>query len=155
MQESDDRDLFYAMERLINSYWVDVDHNRGLNAHEFYTSDAVYSVGNNRFEGRNQIQAFYTRRRERGHSTTRHLLNQLQVSCDGARQGRIAGVMTLYRADGSPPFSGTPLPAMIADFDIRCALGSDQRWYFASHEVKPIFLGRDLPISITTDPARL
>jgi hypothetical protein len=34
--------------------------------------------------------------------------------------------MSLYRADGNPPFQGARPPAMIADFEAQCVLGDDR-----------------------------
>jgi hypothetical protein len=86
------------------------DDNGGGQAHEFYLPDALYAVGNNRFEGAQKIRAFYARRRQRGRTTTRHLVDNLRVFRDDARRARTVGVMSLYRADGSPPFQGQGRP---------------------------------------------
>src|SRR5205085_2933650 len=63
MQDTDDLALWYALNRLMTNYWADVDHNGGSRAHEFYLPEALFAVGNNRFEGPEKIRAFYTRRR--------------------------------------------------------------------------------------------
>ena len=116
MLDSDDLALWYALNRLMTNYWADVDDNGGGQAHEFYLPDALYAVGNNRFEGEQKIRAFYARRRQRGRTTTRHLVDNLRVFRDDARRARTVGVMSLYRADGNPPFQGARPPVMIADF---------------------------------------
>src|ERR1700750_1531673 len=51
--------LWHALHRLEVTYWYDVDVNEGRTAHEFFTPDGVKMVGHNRFEGREQIRAFY------------------------------------------------------------------------------------------------
>jgi hypothetical protein len=79
MFDTDDLALWYAINRLIMSYWVDVDNNGGSEAHEFYMPEGVYAVGANQFEGTDKIRAFYIRRRQYGHITTRHLISNLQV----------------------------------------------------------------------------
>ena len=155
MPDTDDLALWYALNRLMINYWADVDHNGGNQAHEFYLPDALYAVGNNRFEGTEKIRAFYTRRREHGTTTTRHLVDNLRVFRDDPRQARAAGIMSLYRADGRPPFRGAKPPAMIADFEAQCVLAEDRLWLFQSHLLRPIFVGSDLPASITIDPHRL
>jgi hypothetical protein len=63
--------------------------------------------------------------------------------------------MSLYRADGLPPIERMRPPAMIADFEARCALGDDRVWRLRSHLVRPIFIGSDRPASVTIDPQRL
>jgi hypothetical protein len=127
----------------------------GSRAREFYLPDALYIVGNNRFEGEEKIRAFYARRRQSGTTTRRHLIGNLRVFRDDARRAHVAGAMSLYRADGRPPVLRAKPPAMIADFEAQCVLGDDQLWRFQSHVLRPIFVGSDLPASISIDPQRL
>jgi SnoaL-like domain len=155
MLDTGDLGLWYALNRLMTNYWADVDHNGGNQAHEFYLPEALYVVGRNRFEGAEKIQAFYARRRERGTTTTRHLIDNLQIFRADAQHARTVGVMSLYRADGRPPFQLARPPAMIADFEAQCVLGDDGAWRFQSHILRPIFVGSDLPASISIDPQRL
>src|SRR5205823_12593605 len=114
--------------------------------------EALFAVGNNRFEGAEKIRAFYARRRQHGTTTTRHLVGNLRVLRDDARCVWTVGVMSLYRAVGRPPFLWVRPPAMIADFEAQCVLGDDRLWRFQSHVLRPIFVGSDLPASISIDP---
>ena len=155
LADSDDLALWYALNRLMTNYWADVDGNGGNQAHEFYLTDALYAVGANRFEGQQNIRAFYDRRRQRGSTTSRHLLNNLRVFLDDARRARMLGVMSLYLADGRPPFEKSMPPAMIADFEAQCVLGDDRLWRIQSHVLRPIFVGRDRPFSVSVDPESL
>ena len=155
LADTDDLALWYALNRLMTNYWADVDGNSGSQAHEFYLSDALYAVGANRFEGQQQIRAFYDRRRQRGSTTSRHLIDNLRVFRDDARLARMLGVMSLYLADGRPPIEKSAPPAMIADFEARCVLGDDRLWRIQSHVLRPIFVGRDRPFSVSVDPERL
>jgi SnoaL-like protein len=155
MLDTDDPALWYALNRLITNYWAEVDDNGGSNAHEFYVSEALYTVGNNRFEGADKIRAFYGRRRQHGTISTRHLVGNVRVFREDERLARALGVMSLYRADGPPPIERMRPPAMIADFEASCVLGDDLRWRFQSHVIRPIFVGSDRPASISIDPRRL
>jgi hypothetical protein len=67
----------------------------------------------------------------------------------------MAGLMSLYRADGKSPFQGARPPAMLADFAARCALDENGQWRFASHELKPFIVGSDFPASIMIKPQTL
>jgi hypothetical protein len=131
------------------------DDNGGSAAHGFYLRDALYVVGENRFEGEENIRAFYDRRRSRGNPTTRHLITNLRVFSAGSNDARVTGVMTLYRADGRPPINEARSLAMIADFEAKCVLVDNGSWRFQSHVLHPIFVGRDRLFSVTIDPERL
>ena len=153
MLDSGDLALWYALNRLMTTYWADVDENAGLQAHEFYLPEGIFVIGNNRFEGKGKIEAFYARRRH-GALVTRHLLSNLRAF-DDRPDARIVGVMSLYRADGKSPFQGARPPAMIADFEAHCSLGDDQRWRFRSHLLRPFIIGNDMPASIAINPRSL
>jgi len=76
----------------------------------------------------------------------------LGVFRDDAHRARMLGVMSLYLADGRPPFEKSTPPAMIADFEAQCVLGDDRLWRIQSHVLRPIFVGRDRPFSVSVDP---
>lgn len=148
MADHDDLVLWITLNRVLADYWANVDADGGHEAHLFYVADGVYVVGNNRFEGREAIEAFYTRRRY-GAAATRHLLSNLRVFREDRGLARVTGLMTLYRAEGKSPFQGVHPPAMIADIEIVCRLESDGCWRFESHVLRPFVVGSDMPASIT------
>jgi hypothetical protein len=123
-------------------------------AHEFYVPEGLYAIGNNRFEGQDQIQAFYARRRY-GTVMTRHVVTNVRVHGEGERNARMMGLMSLYRADGKSPFQGSRPPAMIADFLAQCVLGNNRFWRFRSHVLHPFIVSGDLPASIAIRPQTL
>jgi SnoaL-like domain len=154
MAAIDNRDaaaLWYALHCLEMHYWHDVDFNAGHKAHEFYLTDGLFAVGDNQFRGHEKIRAFYAWRRQRGHTTTRHLINNVLVNSQGEHQARLTGVLSLYRADGRPPFHGERPPMLIADVSADCVLGEDNVWRYRSHLLEPLFVGRDIPLSISID----
>src|SRR5262245_46814244 len=154
MVDGDDVVLWCALNELLANYWAEVDVNGGTEAHEFYLPEGVYVIGNNRFEGKEQIKAFYARRRY-GSVVTRHLLCNLRAFRDAEGHGRMLGLMSLYRADGKSPFQGARPPAMIADFETQCVLDDSRGWRFQSHLVRPFIVGNDMPASIMIRPQTL
>src|SRR5262245_11331650 len=86
-----------------NPGWWDVDLNGGRNAHEFYLPDGLYVVGQNRFAGHDQIRAFYAWRARRESTTSRHLINNLQVFATDDHHARLVAALSLFRANGPPP----------------------------------------------------
>jgi len=147
--------LWFALTRLVTKYWAEVDERGGDQAHGFYTRDATYAVGENRFTGEAQIRAFYEARRQRGHATTRHQISNVLVFPEGVRRARMTGAMNLYRAEGRPPIEESRPLAMIADFEAVCVLDDDGLWRMLSHVLRPVFVGSDRPFSVTVDPERL
>lgn len=150
----DDRDeaaLWYALHRLETNYWYDVDFNAGNRAHEFYVSDGLFAVGDNEFRSRDKIRAFYEWRRQRGHMTTRHLINNFQAIVQDARRARLLGTISLYHAEGRPPVQGERPPMLIADLSADCVLDEDGVWRYQSHVLHPVCVGRDIPLSISID----
>ena len=148
MPDSDDLTLWCTLNQLIADYWADVDEGGGQKAHEFYLPDGFYEIGNNRFEGREKIRAFYTRRRY-ATIVTRHLVCNVRVRRQDEEHAQILGLMSLYRADGKSPFQGARPPAMIADFEALCVLRDNWSWRFQSHVLRPFIVSGDLPASIS------
>jgi hypothetical protein len=93
MSDTSDARLWYALNRLETNYWWDVDLNGGRNAHEFYLPDGLYEVGQNRFAGHDQIRAFYAWRARRGATTSRHLINNLQVFRTDEHHARLVAAL--------------------------------------------------------------
>ena len=154
MDQSSELALWYALSRLMADYWAEVDEGGGEHAHEFYLPDRAYVVGNQRFEGREKIAAFYARRRH-AMVVTRHVVSNLRTFADVAPHSRITGLMSLYRADGKSAFQGARPPTMIADFEASCRCCDDSRWRFRSHVLRPFIIGSDLPASISINPRNL
>ena len=152
MLDTDDAALWYALYRLTTNYWFEVDFKGGGGAHDFYVSDGLFAVGDNRFEGHEKIRAYYAWRQGRGYTTSRHLVNNLQVFPADEYNVRQIGVLSLYRADGRPPFHGERPPMLIADIEADCVRGEDKVWRYQSHVLRPVFVGRDIPYSISIDP---
>jgi hypothetical protein len=146
-----DVELWYVLNRLETSYWWDVDYNGGSQAHAFYVSDALFTVGDNQFQGQQHIRAFYTWRQRRGLLTSRHLIYNLQVASLDERRAGLTAILSLYRANGRPPIRGTKPPSLIADIKADCVRGEDGVWRYQSHSVLPIFVGSDIPLSLSID----
>jgi hypothetical protein len=153
-QNTSDAQLWYAIHSLLVNYWRDVDFNEGRSAHEFYLADASFVVGDNRFNTNEGIKTFYTWRRRREKFGTRHLLSDLLVVADGELRAKAFGVMTLHRATGRPPFRNT-VPTLIADLRCECTLCEDGAWRFASHILDPLFIGDDVPLSLSVNTKHL
>lgn len=155
MQDTGDVALWYALHRFVVHYWSEIDLNGGGEAHNFYLPDALFAVGQNQFPGRDKIRAFYQERQRRGFTTTRHLISNLQVLPINDREVRVTGVLSLYRADGRPPFHGARAPMLIADIEAECVRGDDARWLYRSHILHPLFVGSDIPYSLSVNPDAL
>ena len=151
MSDTSDPGLWYALNRLETNYWWDVDLNGGRNAHEFYLPDALFAVGQNRFTGHDEIRAFYAWRARRGPTTSRHLINNLQVFATDDQQARLVAALSVFRANGRPPVQRATSPCLIADVIGECVRGEDGTWRFRSHTVRPVFLGIDRPLSLSVD----
>ena len=149
--DTPDLQLWYALNHLETRYWRDVDCNGGSQAHEFYTPDGLFVVGDNQFHGQQNIRAFYTWRQRRGLLTSRHLIYNLQVASSDEVRASLSAMLSLYRANGRPPIRGTKPPSLIADIKADCVRGEDGAWRYQSHSVLPIFVGSDIPLSLSID----
>jgi hypothetical protein len=152
--------LWHALHRLEVTYWYDVDANEGRNAHEFFTPDGVKVVGHNRFEGREQIRAFYEwRARQNGTKVVsqlgisgvravRHLVTNLYVASSSERCATVLGMIIFYGG----PSKRQSNPPMVANLINECVLNQDNLWRFKSHTLRPVFMSKATPPSMLIDP---
>lgn len=152
--------LWHALHRLEVAYWYDVDFNEGRTAHEFFTPDGVKMVDHSRFEGREEIRAFYQwRARQKvataasqlgisGVRAVRHLVTNLYVASSSERCASVRGMVIFYvgksKLQSHPP--------MVADLISECVLNKDNLWRFKSHTLRPIFMSYETPPSMEIDP---
>jgi hypothetical protein len=160
MNPHDELLLWHALHRLEVAYWYDVDSNEGRTAHEFFTPDGVKIMGHNRFEGREQIRAFYQwRARQNGANVVRqlgisgvravrHLVTNLSVASNSDRCATVLGIVTFY---GGKSKHRSNLP-MVADLVNECVLNKDNVWRFKSHTLRPVFISNETPPSMQIDP---
>jgi hypothetical protein len=151
MDDTPDQALWYALYRLETSYWWEVDLNDGRNAYAFYLPDGLYAVGDNRFVGHDKLRAFYNWRARRGQMTARHIVSNFQVTASDDTHARLLAVLSLYRSNGRPPILGSYPPCLIADVTGDCERDEDGMWRYRSHVVRPIFVGSDIPLSLSID----
>jgi hypothetical protein len=152
--------LWHALHRLEVAYWHDVDVNEGRTAHEFFTPDGVKMVGHNRFEGREQIRAFYEWRARQsgteavrqlgisGVRAVRHLITNLYVASSSERCATVQGIVIFYGGKSKHQSN----PPMVADLINECVLNKDNVWRFKSHTLRPVFMSNESPPSMQIDP---
>jgi SnoaL-like domain len=134
-------------------YWYDVDYNGGASVHELYCDDGLLSVGGKEFKGQHTIKTFYEWRRGRT-ETARHAIANVMVRAQDERRATAYGLITIYRAHGiRAPLRTGNVPALVSDFTSDCILGPNDTWRYASHVLRPVFIGPDAPFSLSIDPA--
>jgi hypothetical protein len=160
MNPNDELLLWHALHRLEVTYWYDVDFNEGRTAHELFTPDGVKIVGNNRFEGREQIRAFYEWRARQNGATAahqlgisgvravRHLITNLQVTSSSERCASVVGIIVFYGGKSKRQSN----PPMVADLINECVLNKDNVWQFKSHTIRPVFMSNETPQSMQIHP---
>jgi hypothetical protein len=151
----DELRLWHALYQLEVKYWYDVDYNGGSSVHELYCNDGLLSVGGKEFKGRHTIKTFYEWRRGRG-ETARHVIANVVVRAQDERRATASGLITIYRARGiRVPLPAGNVPALVSDFTSDCILGLNDTWRYASHVLRPVFLGPDTPFSMSIEPGFL
>lgn len=164
MTPHDDLLLWHALYRLEVAYWHDVDFNDGRKVHDYFTTDGVKIVGHNRFEGREQIRAFYEWRAGQigenavdrlaisGVKAVRHLITNLQVASSTERSATVLGIVVFYGGLTYPSTRQSNPPMMVADLTNECVLSDDDVWRFKSHTLQPVFMSAAPPPSMEIDP---
>jgi hypothetical protein len=144
MQDDIRSSILQKLTELEVEYWHEVDRNWGRNAHAFYVENGVFSIGDKRMVGRSAILDFYRWRESRGARTARHLVTNFRLGMCDTRRAELECAMCLYAADGLPILESRSA-IMIADIVSGCVLDDSGHWQFASHLLKPVFMGGEAP----------
>jgi hypothetical protein len=152
--------LWHALQGLEVAYWHEVDLNEGRNAHQFYLPDGIMIVGHNRFQGRDDIRKFYEWRARQaqssvsGATTTRHVISNVLIASCTERTAKVVALLSLYggAVRGRTPQAKPPI--LLADVVNECVLGEDDKWLYKSHDIRPVFVSHESPLSMAVHTHR-
>lgn len=126
------------LEALTVDYWHDVDANGGVAAAAFYLTDGVYATTIREYRGREAIDAFYARRRDRGARVSLHLVNNFRLVSASAGRAQCQYVMSLLAADGVPVLPSRPA-IMVASVEETLVQQASGAWLVESRRITPLF----------------
>lgn len=84
-----------------------IDHQAGDGVSALFTPDGVYGYDQFEMLGTDAIDDFYRERRERGKRLSRHLFSTARLKREDDGSISAWSTLTLYAADGEPPFPAT------------------------------------------------
>ena len=113
-----------------------IDHQAGRGVSALFTCDGVYGYAGFEMLGRAAIDAFYQERRERGKRLSRHLFSPARLERADGDSISAWSTLTLYAADGEPPFAANPIAIMDYHDQIVCVGGV---YLYARRWVTPLF----------------
>jgi hypothetical protein len=109
-------------------------------------------VGHNRFEGREEIRAFYEwRARQKGVNAVRRLITNLYIASSSERRATVLGIVTFYGGLTYPSKRRPNPPMMVADLTNESVLNEDNVWRLKSHTLRPVFMSDATPPSMAID----
>ena len=120
-------------------YWYEVDRQKGVSAHEFFTEDGVFTTSLQTRTGRDAIVAYYEGRQARTQTrTARHVITNQRVVVQDADHATGDWILMLHAADGEPVLPSRPA-IMVADVHDVCLRGDDGRWRYVSRTITAVF----------------
>lgn len=131
-------EIRFAIEDLNSAFTHHLDHGEIDALVELFTDDALYTHGERRSEGREEIAALF-RKRAAGVRTSRHLCSGLRIEIESAGSATGTSVCLSFADDGAPPLPATPF--LVADFDDVYVCGDDGRWRFRERRISRVFVG--------------
>ena len=130
----------HHLERLVVAYWHDVDFNWGRNATAHYTANAAFVAPGTRYEGREQIRAFYAWREERGARVNVHIVGNFHLAELGGNEAEAHWICTLFAHDGEAPQPAAP-PIAISRVEDRFVREEDGEWRCRERRWHTLFKG--------------
>lgn len=106
-------ELVFELQQQLADYWYEVDTNGGLDAHHYYTDDAVFHGPKSSYEGKGKIQEFYKWRIANGPRLAMHSITNFRAWYTGADTAESSCYMLLYAADGVKVLPSAPPIAIV------------------------------------------
>jgi ketosteroid isomerase-like protein len=139
------------IEAQLHDYWHDVDRHWGRNAAIYYTEDAVFGGELANYTGRQEIQAFYQFRIDRGIARVAvHSVTNFRVAFEGHNRAQSTWYLLAYAADGAPVLPTHP-PINITLVSDTYERQSDGRWLCAHRHFEVLFAGGTKPTNQKVD----
>lgn len=135
-------DIRLAIEDLNAAFAHHLDHGEIDELANLFTADALYTHGERRSQGRDEIKKLFKNRVAKGPRTSRHLYSGLRVAIESKSSATGTSVCMSFAADGEPPLPAKPF--LVADFIDHYRLDNDGRWRFAARHIERVFVGEGL-----------
>ena len=139
MTAAEQLEIRLALEDLNAAFTHHLDHGDVAALVDLFTSDAIYTNGHRRSEGRAEIEQLFKNRVARGPRTSRHLYSGLRLTIESETLASGNSVCLSFAADGLPPLPAKPF--LVADFVDTYRRERDDRWRIAARHIEPIFVG--------------
>jgi ketosteroid isomerase-like protein len=141
LNKDDERDIRLAIEELNSAFAYHLDHGDIDALVALFTVDALYTNGDRRSQGRDEITALFRKRIANGPRTSRHLYSGLRIVIESKTSASGVSVCMSFAADGLPPLPAKPF--LVADFVDSYRQDGDGRWRIATRHINPVFVGQD------------
>jgi len=128
-----------AIEELNAAFAHHLDHNEIDKLVDLFTHDALYTHGERRSHGRDEIEALFRKRIAGGPRTSRHLISGLRIEIESATTATGHSVCLSFAANGLPPLPAKPF--LVADFIDRYRFEADGCWRIAARHIERVFVG--------------
>lgn len=109
-----------------------------------FTEKAVYTHGERRSVGRNEIRQLFDARAAAGTRTVRHLCSGLRIHIDSPDRARGTSTCLTFAFDGPAPVANAA-PHLVADFIDAYERDRTGRWRIAQRHIERIFVAPDNP----------
>ncbi len=101
MNESEHETARRACEALITRYTHIADFGPGSSMPDIFTGDGVWTSGEETYEGRDALAAFFGR--DKGHAKSRHVSSNVAVTITADDEAEALSYFTLYRYSEEKP----------------------------------------------------
>ncbi len=127
-----------AIEVLAVGFWHEVDFNAGSLAHEYFTTDGVFTTSSgSRYAGHAAIRKFYEDLLGSAEGRTRHAVMNLHVVQAGSDRVTAKSLLVLHALEAQSVQTSRPA-TLLADVVDVCVCDAEGRWRYSSREILPL-----------------
>jgi hypothetical protein len=137
------------LQALISEYWSSVDRIADVtrSSASFYTDAGEMHLGSLQVQGREALEAFFTKRSETeiaNNRTTRHLAANFRIHDADETHATVVTLVLVYSGIGEIPLPSQP-PSAVGDFTFICERDPHAGWRFAKVIGTSVFIGAGAP----------
>ncbi|MCW2781746.1 MAG: hypothetical protein JWR35_2195 [Marmoricola sp.] len=134
---------------LVTAVWFEIDRTDGKAVSGYFTDDATLAIARSTASGKDEIDALYANRHDRGPRVSRHCVTNLHIVEVGASAVRASSTLLLFAEDGEAPLTRMA-PALVADVE-DTFVHRQGRWLIQSRHIKPQFIPEEGGLAVPTE----
>ncbi|TZG25867.1 nuclear transport factor 2 family protein [Sphingomonas montanisoli] len=139
------------LQQMLYDLGHEIDANTGRAIADYYCADGAFVVGEHRYQGHAQLEAFYAAERDRiaktlqdGERQLLHAFVNPRIFVHDESRATIKCFNLNFSAPGARPIAGPIAPNLLVECRLECRREADGHWRIAEFSSSPQFVAKTI-----------